>query len=124
MWKGGSITIIHGLEVVHEGQDILVAHGHTLQHGDLVAHHVFAPSHKALVDNLGGIVAAGFDVYTLLDHAVRARAQRFARLVPARLHLRRRRRRGACGHGLAGESYMSNLAGRSGVLSQPGWWTV
>jgi hypothetical protein len=29
-------TVVHGLKVVDQGEDIPVAHGHPLQHGDLV----------------------------------------------------------------------------------------
>jgi hypothetical protein len=47
-----------------------VAHGDALQHGDLVAHHVLAAGHEALVDDLCGIVATSVDVHALLDHRV------------------------------------------------------
>lgn len=75
-----------------------MAHGHALEHGNLVAHHVLAAGHEALVDDLCRVVAPRVNVHALLDHRVAARPERLARLVAAgldrRLLLRRRR---ACG---------------------------
>ena len=33
----GTRTIVHGLKVVHQGEDVLVPHGDSLEHRDLVA---------------------------------------------------------------------------------------
>jgi hypothetical protein len=49
-------TIIHGLEVIHQRQDILVAHRHLLQHGDLIPN-LFS-SVQATVSNTRGITKA------------------------------------------------------------------
>lgn len=35
--RGGS-TVVHGLKVVYEGQDVAVTHGDFLQDGDLIAY--------------------------------------------------------------------------------------
>lgn len=51
---------------------------------------MFSTSHQSLVDDLGGIVAAGIYVYALLDNRVRARAESLSHLVPTRLYLRAR----------------------------------
>jgi hypothetical protein len=36
------------------------------------AHHMFSPRHESLVYDLGGIVSACINVYTLLDNRVRS----------------------------------------------------
>lgn len=38
MGEEGGPTIVHGLEIVHQSQDVLVAHGDFLQDGDLIAY--------------------------------------------------------------------------------------
>lgn len=48
---------------------------------------MFSARHQALVDNFGGIIAAGVDVDAFLDDRVRARAQSLSDLVSARLDL-------------------------------------
>lgn len=64
------VQVVHGLKVVDQGENVLVAHGHALEDGDLVAHHVLATGHQPLVDDLGGIVAPSVDVHALLDDRV------------------------------------------------------
>jgi hypothetical protein len=64
------IQVVHRLKVVDQCENVLVAHRHALEHGNLVAHHVLTASHQALVDDLGGIVASGVDVHALLDDRV------------------------------------------------------
>lgn len=81
------IQIVHRLKIVDQRQDVLVAHRHALEHGNLVAHHVFTTGHEALIDDLCGIVATRVDVHAFLDHRVGACAQCLARLISARLHL-------------------------------------
>jgi hypothetical protein len=61
---------------------------------------VLPPRHQALVDDLGGIVAARVDVDALLDDRVGTRAEHLADLVPAGLDLRRR----GCWGGAHGEA--------------------
>lgn len=41
-------TVIHSLKVVHQGKDILVTHGHLLQHGDFISN-LFGNPKKASV---------------------------------------------------------------------------
>lgn len=84
------LTVVHGLKVIHQGQDVPVAHRHSFQDCDLVPDHVFSPSHKPFVDDLRSIVSPCVDVYTLLNHRVAAGAQRLSGLVAAWLHLRLR----------------------------------
>ena len=48
---------------------------------------MFSPRHQSLVDDFGGIIAAGVDVDAFLDDRVRARAQSLSDLVSARLDL-------------------------------------
>ena len=69
-----------------------MAHGHSLQHRNLVPDHMFASCHEALVNHLCGIVAPRVDMYAFLDNTVRARSECLASLVPARLDLRLRLR--------------------------------
>jgi hypothetical protein len=64
------------------------------------------PRHQALVDDLGGVVAARVDVDALLDDRVRARAEHLADLVPAGLNLRRCPVAGCCG-GAHGEGALA-----------------
>lgn len=40
-WQWGGRTIVHGLEIVHQSQDVLVAHGDFLQDGDLISYLLF-----------------------------------------------------------------------------------
>ena len=44
----GIRTVVHGLEVVDEREDVAMAHGHLFQHGDFVAH--LYPPHWIMVD--------------------------------------------------------------------------
>ena len=79
-------TIVHGLEIVNEREDIPVAHRYSLEHRDLVPdlfslrsiipscgqfgcepYHVFPAGHQPLVDNFGSIIPAGVDVDAFLD---------------------------------------------------------
>lgn len=50
-----------------------------------IPYHVFPSRHEALVNNFGGIVAAGVDVDAFFDRRVRSCAERLADLVSARL---------------------------------------
>lgn len=52
------------------------------------AHHVFATSHEALVDDLGRIVATGINVDAFFDDRIRAGTERLANLISAGLDLR------------------------------------
>lgn len=83
-------TVVHGLKVIHERQDVLVAHRHPLQHCNLIPDHVLATRHQAFVDDFGSIVSARVNMYALLDDTVRASAECLPSLVPARLDLRLR----------------------------------
>ena len=116
---GDEVEVVHGLEVVDEREDVLVAHRDLSQHGDLVAnlrpcllatgvlppsraphasipcacslsYHVFPARHEPLIDHLGGIVPPGVDVDAFLDDRVGPGAQRLADLVAARLDVRLR----------------------------------
>lgn len=86
----GLRTIVHGLKIVHQGQDIPVAHRYSFQYRDLISDHVFSPGHEPLVDNFGSIVSPCVDVHAFLDHRIAASAQSLAGLVSAWLHLRLR----------------------------------
>ncbi len=79
-------TVVHGLEVVDEGQDVSVADRDSFQHGDLVSDHMLSSRHESLVDDFGGIVSSGVDVDAFFDDRVRTRAQRLAGLVAAWLY--------------------------------------
>lgn len=52
---------------------------------EVATHHVLSPGHQSLVDDLGGVVTARVYVDALLDHGIRARAQRLTDLIPTRL---------------------------------------
>lgn len=103
------LTVVHGLEVIHQRQDILVAHGHPLQHRNLIpnlfagfshqllhlrkahssrAYHMFPPSHESLVDHLCGIVSPSINVHAFFHDRIGASPQCFARFVSAWLYLR------------------------------------
>lgn len=51
-------------------------------------HHMFSSSHQPLIDNFGGIIPSGVDVYAFLHDRVGARPQGLPGLVPTRLDLR------------------------------------
>ena len=36
--KLAQLTVVHCLEIIHQRQDILVAHGDLLEHGNLIPH--------------------------------------------------------------------------------------
>jgi hypothetical protein len=38
-------TIVHRLEVIHQGQNVLMAHADPLQHGNLIPHHMLPARH-------------------------------------------------------------------------------
>ena len=95
-------TIVHGLEIVHKGQYVLMPHRYPLQDCDLISdlsqplsasdsrrahgsnfglYHVLPARHHSLVDHFGGIVSTGVYVHTLLHHRVAPCAQRLPGLV-------------------------------------------
>ena len=110
-------TIVHSLEVIHKRENILVAHRYALQHSDLVAHHVLAPSHEALVDDFGGIVSAGIDMHAFFYHTIGSCAERLPSLVAAWLYLRLR---GCCHGGLT----VGSRSQGSGSFAQSGSYMI
>jgi hypothetical protein len=95
-------TVVLGLKVIDQGQDVLMSHRDLLQHCDLVSHligvrschvdifrsyHVLSPGHQPLVDDLCRIISPRVDVHAFFHHGVGASAQCFASLVSARLDL-------------------------------------
>lgn len=104
--RGAKRTVVHSLKVVHQSQNVLVAHRHPLQYCDLIpnlqdisvstdlalrggsTYHVFPPGHETLVDDFRRVVATGVDVHTFLHDRVRASAQCLSGFVSARLDLR------------------------------------
>lgn len=106
-------TVVHSLKIIHQGQDVLMTHGHLLQHGNLISnlmrerkisplprrnrlrnpagrgsiHHVLSPSHQALVYDLCRIVAACIDVHAFLHDRVRACPEGLSGLISAWLDL-------------------------------------
>ena len=103
-------TIIHGLEIIHQGQDILMAHGDSLKHRDLISdldagllsawiamqkqcwwagcYHVLSPSHQPFVNHFGRIIPTGVNVHTFLHHRIGASPKSLASFVSAWLDLR------------------------------------
>jgi hypothetical protein len=65
-----TLTIVHGLKVIDQCQNILMSHRNPLQYCNLIAHHVLSPGHQPLVDDLGSEIATGIDVDAFLDDTV------------------------------------------------------
>ena len=109
------ITIIHGLKIVYERENILMTHRNLLQHSNLISnlarrkkiklirrsprqgrkklfviggpYHVLSPSHESLVNDLRSIVPPCVDVDALFHDTVAPRAESFTSLVTTRLDL-------------------------------------
>jgi len=107
------LTIIHGLEIVYERENILMTHRNLLQHSNLISnlvqtnkrksirrspgrektvrdgwpYHVLSSNHEPLVNNLRSIIPPCVDVDALFHDTVAPRAESFTSLVTTRLDL-------------------------------------
>ena len=91
------LTVVHSLKVIDQRQDVLVAHRYSLQHSNLIPHHMLPPRHEPLINDLRRIVPSGVDMDAFFHNTVRASAQCLSRLVATWLNLRLWLRRGHTG---------------------------
>lgn len=67
-WDKIGRTVVHGLKVIYQCQDILMSHRHLLQNCNLIPDHMFSPRHESFVDNFRGIISARVDMHAFFDH--------------------------------------------------------
>lgn len=89
------VKIVHGLEIVDQGDDGSMALRDALESSDFVTDHVLASLHELFRDDLAGVVLTRFDVDGFLDDGIGALSEGATGLVGTRHGL------GLCGcHGM------------------------